>query len=923
MKKISALLMTVCLLVGLLSGIAMAGASEEGADEAAFSNRYSGNALPFRVLSADEMVAEMGTGWNLGNTMDGHTGFTPNETLWQNTKTTQELITAIHDMGFNTIRIPITWGTTIDDAHNYSIDKVWMDRVQEIVDYAIAQDMYVIINIHHDGAEQTGWLRIASSDFASVKKKFIGVWKQIASRFKNYDEHLIFESMNEVTGNRNTDQDNAAINELNQAFVNVVRSTGGNNSERWLSVPARYANLSALNAGSFQIPEDTVENRLFVAFHYYDGFGITESMQDTTTTMQEVKSIANAFASVVTKFTSKGIPVILGEYGAINKNNSDERAYYLEAINAICKKDGIVPVYWDQGWYDRSQNPDYSFSLVDRVTCESVDKTVTDALIRGYFQNYADVLDVVKQAEVKAISSITTSSETVKLAVGDTTDVMVTTAPTDNNDVVLWSSADTSVATVYNGKIHAKGVGSTVITAKAQSGNASVSITVNVSPAAKVAYEISVASDETTLEQGESIYLNPTLSDNFGNAKEDDSVWFSYRSSNPSVATVSTLGKVTAISGGVAYITITNSNGVTKTVKVNVNGKEATNSIRLALNVYYNDSTHEYFGNEVGSEITVSGNGTYTLTFSCGKDLSDAAKAAGVTALKNMTAIYIKDQDVTEGLAEKSALVSCDITYNTILVNGKALTIKKPDAKSALKDSGIFDTNDPINSRDGSAVEEAKSFNHVANFTTIENPTAITVIFTLSNLVFEENKEEPEEVEYTTPTIEVTTLGLNDNEVKVKGNAQTYYLVSSDPSAAGVTTYTATADASGVATFHVNGITDGSTTLTVYPENGEVVSKNVLVSSSYHGNDPTYTDPKEDKPSTSDNTNTNPETKPAAVTEREKVKMSGKTYVIILGALLLLGVMGTAIWWELQKQKKYCPAKEKEEKKEYYTDFME
>ena len=106
---------------------------------------------PFRTLTADEIVAEMGTGWNLGNTMDGHTGFTPLETLWQPYVTTKELITAVHDAGFNTVRVPITWGNMIDDENGYAINEQWMSRVQEIVDYCVSQDMYCIINIHHQG----------------------------------------------------------------------------------------------------------------------------------------------------------------------------------------------------------------------------------------------------------------------------------------------------------------------------------------------------------------------------------------------------------------------------------------------------------------------------------------------------------------------------------------------------------------------------------------------------------------------------------------------------------------------------------------------------------------------------------------------------------------------------------------------------
>ena len=147
--------------------------------------------MPFREMTADEMVAEMGSGWNLGNTMDGHTGFTPNETLWQNVETTQALLKTVHDLGFNTVRVPVTWGTMIDDENGYAINETWMSRVQDIVDYCVNMNMYVIINIHHDGAEQSGWLRVGADDQAPVQEKFEAVWRHIAERFKDYDEHVI------------------------------------------------------------------------------------------------------------------------------------------------------------------------------------------------------------------------------------------------------------------------------------------------------------------------------------------------------------------------------------------------------------------------------------------------------------------------------------------------------------------------------------------------------------------------------------------------------------------------------------------------------------------------------------------------------------------------------------------------------------
>ena len=159
--------------------------------------------------------------------------------------------------------------------------------------------------------------------------------------------------------------------------------------------------------------------------------------------------------------------------------------------------------------------------------------------------------------------------------------------------------------------------------------------------------------------------------------------------------------------------------------------------LRLALNVMYNDADGAYYGNEVGDYIEVTGDGQYTLTFDCDTQLSDEAKRSGIKALKNLTSIYIKDQDVTDGLAGKSALVSCDIKYDKIVVDGVEFTITITEPKNAIKSSGIFDTNDPFNSWDGSAVAEVVAVDHVLNMTNLENPKKVEVTFTLSNLVFE------------------------------------------------------------------------------------------------------------------------------------------------------------------------------------------
>lgn len=292
----------------------------------------------FQELSAEDITAQMGVGWNLGNTMDGHENMNPSETEWQSVVTTQEFIKYVHDCGFQTLRIPVTWGNMIDDRNGYQIDEEWLARVKEIVDYGIHEGMYVIINIHHDGADGTYWLTPYAEDIDAVYEKFGGVWRNIATYFMDYDEHLIFESMNEVYG------DSDSIYCFNQIFVNEVRATGGNNGKRWLSIPGSGANIGAAQL-DFPFPKDTMKDRLFFAFHYYDwSFGLEESMDTTVFEQSNALQLDKQFEWLQKCFTSRGIPVILGEFGCIDKKNPVERTYFDEVSTRICKNYDIVPV---------------------------------------------------------------------------------------------------------------------------------------------------------------------------------------------------------------------------------------------------------------------------------------------------------------------------------------------------------------------------------------------------------------------------------------------------------------------------------------------------------------------------------------------------------------------------------------------------
>lgn len=432
----------------------------------------------FQEMTAEEIVKDMGAGWNLGNTMDGHVDLTPGETAWQGVETTQELIKSVHDMGFQTIRIPVTWGTMIDDANGYAIDETWLKRVQEIVDYAMREGMYAIINVHHDGATTSYWLNGLHENMNPVYEKFGGVWTHIAEWFQSYDEHLIFEGMNEVSGGAEE------IAKLNQTFVDAVRATGGNNARRWLSVPGAGANIASASL-DFAFPKDTIENRLFFAVHYYDwNFGLQESTDMTEWNEGDTGHLYEQLKYLRKFFTKRGIPVILGEYGSVDKNNTADRAYANEATARMCRNMGVVPIYWDNGYHDDSKEVDYGFSLINRETGEAWYPEIVQAIMRGAYLD-GPYEDVVKNPEIIKAERLSVSREKVTMKAGESVVLIAVAEPQENNDVVLWKSEDESVATVFNGKICAVGDGQTEVVAFSQSGSAQCKVAVQVGEIAK------------------------------------------------------------------------------------------------------------------------------------------------------------------------------------------------------------------------------------------------------------------------------------------------------------------------------------------------------------------------------------------------------------------------------------------------------
>lgn len=337
-------------------------------------------------LTALEATRLMGNGINLGNTLeacDNNVGIKTNaplsyETYWGQPKTTQAMIDGMKAAGFDTIRIPVAWMTNATHLYegDYTIDADYMDRVEEVVRYARKAGMYVIVNDHWDG----GWYGMFGSESAETRalamEAYKGMWQQIAERFRDYSDYLIFESANEELGGRfdensplycsdsvvtylNDDERYALTNEINQTFVDVVRATGGNNATRLLLIAGYSTNIDQTCDDRFQMPKDTVDSKLMVSVHYYDPWSYCGASSAASATkwgtVSDYEYMDQQLAKM-TKFTEAGYGVVIGEYGALPCSDGlkDNTLAYHTAFLDACTKYDLTNCLWDcSGLYKR------------------------------------------------------------------------------------------------------------------------------------------------------------------------------------------------------------------------------------------------------------------------------------------------------------------------------------------------------------------------------------------------------------------------------------------------------------------------------------------------------------------------------------------------------------------------------------------
>lgn len=435
----------------------------EGSGEAEVHTSKNGietrdNGVVRTELTALELSYLMGNGINLGNTMEAcdraklsygkDTSFY--ETVWGQPITTQEMITGMHEAGFDTIRIPVAWVTNTMNYEegDYTITESYLDRIEEIMNYALNEDMYVIINDHWDG----GWWGMFGSATEQTReeamKLYTSMWTQIAERYAEYGDHLIFESGNEELGSRLNDKDIAAdsgalsadecyetTNLINQTFVDTIRATGGNNENRFLLIAGYNTNIANTCDDRFVMPTDTADSKLFVSVHYYDPWNYCGNGTAVTHwgTKKEYTDM-NDSLEAMTKFTEQGYGVIIGEWGVLIDGETDEErgntVDYMTNFLNNCDKYNYVSCLWDcSTLYNRKESS---------MRFEDTKEMFAD-------RSYASQLEEGQEAEIEAAAkAIEEAAEAAPVSMANPD-----YDPEDHSKAtawIMWNSGDYQIA---------------------------------------------------------------------------------------------------------------------------------------------------------------------------------------------------------------------------------------------------------------------------------------------------------------------------------------------------------------------------------------------------------------------------------------------------------------------------------------------
>ena len=343
------------------------------------------NGAACQMRSGFDIAADMGVGWNLGNTMDA-TGNTSSaladETAWGNPVTTKANLDALKKVGFRSLRLPVSWDDHVSGSAK-TIDAAWLKRVEEIANYALDSGMYVIVNIHHN----SGWEAPTLANEAAAKDVLVKLWTQIGERFKKYDHHVIFEVMNEprvaidgVDDWSGKPEYYAVVNRLNAAGLAAIRATGGNNLRRLVMLPAYAAGGSEAQVNAVVLPKDKM---VAVSAHAYSPFDFALNQKGSAVFSGQAE-LDGLFDRLNRKFILNGTPVIMGEWASTDKNNLAERVKHAQYFAKGARKVGIPTFWWDNGnmtytatssdimgIFDRKTNTVSKQDIVDAITCAS------------------------------------------------------------------------------------------------------------------------------------------------------------------------------------------------------------------------------------------------------------------------------------------------------------------------------------------------------------------------------------------------------------------------------------------------------------------------------------------------------------------------------------------------------------------------
>ena len=667
----------------------------------------SGDTL--KNADTEAILEDMGLGWNLGNSLDatGGSGL-DTETSWSNPKTTQALIDKVKSLGFNTVRVPVSWGKHVS-GDNYTIDSAWLARVKEVVDYCYKNDMYVILNIHHDtkssaSASGAGYYP-RSSAYSSSEKFVTSVWSQAAEYFKDYDYHLIFETLNEPrligTGYEwwfnkwsiPSEVKDAidCINKLNQKAVDTIRDTGSNNRGRLIMCPGYDASIDGATVSGFKLPTDISgnKNRIALSVHAYSpyNFAMNVGSGSTSTYTSSIKNeLQGLFSTLKSNFRDKGIPVVIGEFGSTDKNNTAERVKWATDYTALAKKNNIPCVLWDNNAFavyngnNIVLNSEYH-GYINRKnnTVTSPAKDVIEALMKPYG----------KKADLNCSSSVT-------IVAGQSKNIGASSST--SGAVLTYKSTTPYICTVdKNGNVTAfkTGTGYVTVTASAN-GYDSVSKDVKIVVSKKSLNNGLLTLSETSYVY-DGTYKKPAATVTFGGKvlQEGKDYTISYRNNlNVGVTTVIATGMgdytgytsknftITkrAMAGGTvsvaSSVSFTGSN-ITPSVTVKAAGRTLTSGT---------DYTVSYSNNKnVGtSNVYVYGKGNYSGSLSAKFDI--------VPAKQQIQKLETKYKGFYIDWAQKGSATGYDIEYsvnsNMSGAVSKHLTANKPDTLTVSGLSG-------------------------------------------------------------------------------------------------------------------------------------------------------------------------------------------------------------------------------------------